>query len=137
MNRHRRSARRHSGFTRWRRTRPFWGGLFVACGGAAVAVAPLAPLPLLVHQGIAGVAGYTVGLLLVALGMLSWLQPAQRVFYGIAAVLLSLVSFVTSDFGGLGAGMLSGLVGGSLLAAWRPVEDGLRRPPARRGRSDT
>ncbi|TXK34227.1 DUF6114 domain-containing protein [Nonomuraea sp. C10] len=115
-------------FRRWRRTRPFWGGLWVAAGGAVILLAPLAPLPLLVRQGVAGISGYLAGLLLVAAGLLSWWQHGQRVFLGVAAIALSLGSFVTSNLGGLGLGMLAGLTGGALLCAWSP--DG--RPARRR-----
>lgn len=107
-------------FRTWRRGRPFWGGLWAAAGGAAVLLAPLAPLPLLLRQGVAGVSGYLVGALLVAAGLLSWWQPGQRVFLGLAATGLSLSSFVTSNFGGFGLGMLLGVVGGALLVAWVP-----------------
>lgn len=91
-------------------------------GGAAILAAPLAPLPLLVRQGVAGVSGYLVGALLVAAGLLSWAQRGQHVFLGVTAIALSLASFVTSNFGGFGIGMTLGLVGGSLLVAWLPAK---------------
>ncbi|TQN30674.1 hypothetical protein FHX37_0556 [Haloactinospora alba] len=116
----RRRASARSGFRNWRRTRPFWGGLLVALGGVVILLAPLAPLPLIITQGIAGVSGYLVGLLLIAIGVLSWIQPPQRMFFGIVAILLSLASFVTSNFGGFVLGMLLGLVGGAMLFAWMP-----------------
>ncbi|MEU4577840.1 DUF6114 domain-containing protein [Nonomuraea sp. NPDC023979] len=116
-------------FRRWRRSRPFWGGLWVIAGGAVILLAPLAPLPLLVRQGVAGISGYLAGLLLVAAGLLSWWQLGQRVFLGITAIALSLGSFVTSNFGGFGVGMLAGLTGGALLCAWTPAAR--RERPAR------
>ncbi|WP_053175446.1 DUF6114 domain-containing protein [Nonomuraea sp. SBT364] len=109
-----------SRFRRWRQSRPFWGGLWVAGGGGVILLAPLAPLPLLIHQGFAGISGYLAGVLLIAAGLLSWWQPGQRVFLGVAAIALSLGSFVTSNLGGFGAGMLAGLTGGALLCAWAP-----------------
>ncbi|WP_165978609.1 DUF6114 domain-containing protein, partial [Actinomadura darangshiensis] len=114
------------GFRRWRRTRPFWGGLFAVLGGVELIAIPLAPMPLVVHQGMAGVASWLIGALLVTAGALLWFQPAQRSFYGILAVLLSLVSFVTSNFGGFLAGLLLGVVGGALGFAWSPSAG---RPP--------
>lgn len=124
----RRRASARSGFRNWRRTRPFWGGLLVALGGVVILLAPLAPLPLIITQGIAGVSGYLVGLLLIAIGVLSWIQPPQRMFFGVVAILLSLASFVTSNFGGFLLGMLLGLIGGSMLFAWMPE----REPRGRR-----
>lgn len=114
------------GFRRWRRTRPFWGGVFAALGGVELVAIPLAPMPLVVHQGLAGVASWLIGALLVTAGALMWLQPAQRSFYGILAVLLSLASFLTSNFGGFLVGMLLGLLGGALGFAWSPAPDGPR-----------
>lgn len=110
-----------SGFRRWRRTRPFWGGVFAVLGGLELIAIPLAPLPLVVHQGMAGVASWLIGALLVTAGVLMWAQPAQRSFYGVLAVLLSLASFLTSNFGGFFVGLLLGLVGGALGFAWSPA----------------
>ncbi|MEU5994056.1 DUF6114 domain-containing protein [Spirillospora sp. NPDC047418] len=109
------------GFRRWRRTRPFWGGVFAVLGGLELIAIPLAPMPLVVHQGMAGVASWLIGALLVTAGVLLWTQPAQRSFYGILAVLLSLASFLTSNFGGFFVGLLLGLVGGALGFAWSPA----------------
>ncbi|GAA4915776.1 DUF6114 domain-containing protein [Streptomonospora salina] len=108
-------------FRQWRGSRPFWGGLLIVLSGAVIVAAPaLNPLDLIVKQGVAGISGYFAGLLLMAVGVLAWLQPPQRFFYGIAAMLLALVSFVTSNFGGFVFGMLFGLVGGALTASWVP-----------------
>ncbi|MFD2348275.1 DUF6114 domain-containing protein [Nonomuraea ferruginea] len=116
-------------FRRWRRTRPFWGGLWVAAGGAVILLAPLAPLPLLVRQGGSpGSPAIWRGCFSSRPSLLSWWQHGQRVFLGVAAIALSLGSFVTSNLGGLGLGMLAGLTGGALLCAWSP--DG--RPAQRR-----
>ncbi|GAA2144367.1 DUF6114 domain-containing protein [Actinomadura napierensis] len=109
------------GFRRWRRTRPFWGGVFAVLGGVELIAIPLAPMPLVVHQGIAGVASWLIGALLVASGALMWFQPAQRSFFGVLAVLLSLASFLTSNFGGFLVGLLLGMVGGALGFAWSPA----------------
>ncbi|SDJ30334.1 hypothetical protein SAMN05421874_101376 [Nonomuraea maritima] len=112
---------RRGGFARWRGSRPFWGGLWVIVGGVVLVVAPLASLPLIVQQGVAGVSGSLFGLLLVAVGVLAWAQPRQRVLLGVVAMLLSLASIVTANFGGFGLGTACGLVGGALLLAWLPA----------------
>jgi hypothetical protein len=108
------------GFRRWRRTRPFWGGVLAVLGGLELIAIPLAPMPLVVHQGMAGVASWLIGALLVTAGALMWFQPAHRSFYGILAVLLSLASFLTSNFGGFLVGLLLGMLGGALGFAWSP-----------------
>ncbi|MFE9104835.1 DUF6114 domain-containing protein [Actinomadura geliboluensis] len=121
-----------SGFRRWRRTRPFWGGVFAVLGGLELIAIPLAPLPLVVHQGMAGVASWLIGALLVTAGVLMWAQPAQRSFYGVLAVLLSLASFLTSNFGGFFVALLLGLVGGALGFAWSPAAPARPAAPAPR-----
>ncbi|MEV5574898.1 DUF6114 domain-containing protein [Spirillospora sp. NPDC052269] len=121
------------GFRRWRRTRPFWGGLFAVLGGLEIISIPLAPMPIVIHQGMAGIASWLFGALLVVAGLLLWFQPAQRSFFGVLAVLLSLGSFLTSNFGGFLLGMLLGLLGGALGFAWTPgakKRRGRNVPPA-------
>ncbi|WP_034520914.1 DUF6114 domain-containing protein [Actinomadura rifamycini] len=116
------------GFRRWRRTRPFWGGLLAVLGGVELITVPLAPMPVTVHQGMAGVASWLIGALLVTAGALLWFQPAQRSFFGVLAVLLALASFLTSNFGGFFAGLLLGVLGGALGFAWTPAPES---PPVR------
>ncbi|SIO90905.1 DUF6114 domain-containing protein [Nocardiopsis sp. JB363] len=112
-------------FRTWRRTRPFWGGFLLAAAGIELLVAPAAqslilPMDLLVFSGMAGVSGNLIGGLLIVIGVLSWLQPAQHTFFGVVGLMLALVSFVTSNFGGFVIGMLLGIVGGSLVFGWGP-----------------
>lgn len=136
---------RRSTFATWRRSRPFWGGVFAVLGGVELILIPLAPMPVVIHQGIAGISSYLIGALLAVIGLLLWFQPNQRTFYGIVAVLLSLASFVTSNFGGFVVGELLGLVGGALGFAWMPGGSsrgrgrrhrlGFSQQRARRGRS--
>ncbi|MEV4805440.1 DUF6114 domain-containing protein [Nonomuraea sp. NPDC049421] len=115
----------------WRRSRPFWAGLFIVAAGTELLSIPLAldALPVALMFGTVG-AGYLIALILIIAGMLVWLQPAQRVFLGLIAVLLSLASFVHSNLGGFLLGMILGLLGGMLAIAWTPIS----RPA---GRLDT
>ncbi|WP_017540035.1 DUF6114 domain-containing protein [Nocardiopsis halophila] len=125
-------------FRDWRRTRPFWGGLLVIVAGVEMMVAPAAqtlvmPLNLVIYAGIAGISVYLIGLLLMALGVLAWVQPQQRLFYGVVSSLLSVASFVTANFGGFVIGMLLGIVGGAMIFSWSPVRTPRRRAGRRRG----
>ncbi|MGP4095226.1 DUF6114 domain-containing protein [Nonomuraea sp. KM90] len=105
----------------WRRSRPFWGGLFIVAAGLELLSVPLAvnALPVAVMFGTVG-ASYLIALVMVITGVLVWLQPGQRVFLGLIAVLLSMASFIYSNLGGFLIGMILGLLGGMLTMAWTP-----------------
>ena len=112
-------------FRDWRRRRPFWGGALLAAAGIELLVAPAAqslilPIDLIIYAGVAGISGHLIGVLLIGIGILSWFQPAQNSFFGMVGIMLALVSFVTSNFGGFVIGMLLGIVGGGLVFAWGP-----------------
>src|SRR5690348_15791551 len=75
---------------RWRRTRPFWGGLLILLAGGEIFLTEHAPMRVIIHVGLQGLAGYAVPALLVVCALLLWFNPAQRLFYSIVAVLLTL-----------------------------------------------
>ncbi len=104
----------------WRRTRPFWGALFVLVGGAEILLTEGAALPLIIHIGLQGFAAYVVPIVLVLTGLLLLFHPVQRTFYSLLAIILALGSWVTSNLGGFFLGMLIGVIGGSLAFAWQP-----------------
>ncbi|MGW4637950.1 DUF6114 domain-containing protein [Sphaerisporangium sp. NPDC004334] len=106
----------------WRRSRPFWGGLLTLLAGVELISLPfsLDALPLIVHSVEAGLA-YLLSITMIALGVLIVFQPAQRVFLGVVAILLSIASVVYVNVGGFLLGMVLGLLGGALTAAWTPV----------------
>ncbi|WP_304453801.1 DUF6114 domain-containing protein [Nocardiopsis sp. YSL2] len=123
-------------FRTWRSRRPFLGGFLLLAAGVEILVAPAAqtlvlPIDLIIYSGIAGISGGLIGLLLIAIGVLSWFQPAQNSFFGLVGLLLALVSFVTSNFGGFVIGMLLGIIGGAFVFAWGPRSAARSR---RRGR---
>jgi hypothetical protein len=114
---------------RWRHTRPFWGGLLIIVGGAEMLLSEQAPLPIVIHVGIQGLAGYLVPIVLVLCGLLLWLSPVQQTFYSVLAVVLSLASWITSNLGGFFVGLMLGVVGGALGFAWARGEEPV--PPLR------
>ncbi|MFF4987014.1 DUF6114 domain-containing protein [Streptosporangium saharense] len=111
----------------WRCSRPFWGGLFIVLAGAELLSVSLTinALPVAVMFGTVG-AGYLIALVMTIAGVLVWLQPGQRVFLGLVAVVLSMASFVYSNLGGFLLGMLLGLLGGMLAMAWAPIGQPVR-----------
>ncbi|MFE3505190.1 DUF6114 domain-containing protein [Kitasatospora sp. NPDC059160] len=112
----------------WRGNRPFWGGLLVTLGGAEILFTLWAPLPVLLHISLVGLAGYLVPSVMLLCGLLILFNPTQRLFYSILAALASLGSWVTSNLGGFVIGMLLGIVGACLTFGWVPDQ------PLRRGR---
>ena len=120
-------------FRTWRRTRPFWGGLLTLLGGAEVLLSEKAPIPVIVHLGAQGLAGYLVPIVIVLCALLLWFNPAQRLFYSILAVIASLATLITANLGGFLLGMLLGIAGGSLAFAWVPGAGPKRGRRRRRG----
>ncbi|MEU1229483.1 DUF6114 domain-containing protein [Streptomyces sp. NPDC005828] len=117
-------------FKAWRQTRPFWAGLFTMLGGVPIAYLPYGDLRLgnitLALATTAGAGALIIGVLLITLGLTMWFQPIVRVFAGVAAIVLALVSIPVSNFGGLVIGFLLALIGGAMSASWapaRPVEE--------------
>jgi Family of unknown function (DUF6114) len=119
-------------FRNWRRSRPFWGGLLVLLAGLPILYFPYANLDigtLSLHLATsAGAASLLIGLLMIALGISSWFQPHIRIFAGLAALVLSLVSIPMSNLGGFGMGLLLGLLGGGLLCSWAPLKQPATAP---------
>ncbi|WP_340557870.1 DUF6114 domain-containing protein [Streptomyces sp. GSL17-111] len=119
-------------FRAWRRSRPFWAGLLTLLGGLPIAYFPYANLKLghltLTMATTAGAGSLIIGVLLVTLGLTMWFQSVVRVFAGIAAILLALISIPVSNLGGFFMGFLLSLVGGALSISWAPYDpDGLDR----------
>ncbi|MFE5865409.1 DUF6114 domain-containing protein [Streptomyces virginiae] len=118
-------------FHAWRGRRPFWAGLFTLLGGFPIAYFPYADLRLgnvsLAMATTGGAGALIIGVLLITLGLALWFQATIRVFAGVAAILLALVSIPVSNLGGFFVGFLLSMVGGALALAWapgQPVEEG-------------
>ena len=107
----------------WRHTRPFWGAVLVIAGGTEILLTEAAAIPIVVHIGLLGVAGYLIPIILLITGLLLLFHPVQRTFYSLIAIILALGCWITSNLGGFLVGMLAGVIGGSLAFAWRPRQD--------------
>ncbi|MEW2318964.1 DUF6114 domain-containing protein [Streptomyces bauhiniae] len=110
-------------FRDWRGRRPFWGGLLLALGGAEILLTEKASLKVVMHIGMQGLAGYLLPALMLLLGLLVLFNPAQRLFYSIVGVLVSLGSWLTSNLGGFFIGLLLGVVGSCLAFGWLPDQE--------------
>ncbi|WP_431980505.1 DUF6114 domain-containing protein [Streptomyces qinglanensis] len=126
---HKRQSFRH-----WRGQRPFWGGMLTLLAGIPIMYVPYQNLTLgsltIRMSTTAGAGSLIIGVLLVVLGLTMWFQPQSRVFAGVAAILLALVSLVVSNFGAFLIGFLLGMIGGALGVSWVPGKTVAAEPTA-------
>lgn len=109
-------------FRQWRRTRPFWAGLFTLLAGFNFA----APLSVPLHIGTAVIAtklivgpnAVLIGLVMILCGLSLWVRKEFRFAAGAITMILALVGVVTANLGSLVVGTLLGLIGGGLAIAW-------------------
>ncbi|ANP52967.1 hypothetical protein J2Z21_000540 [Streptomyces griseochromogenes] len=116
---------RRAAWRRWRHSRPFSAGLLLVLGGLELICVCWSGLGLLRFTGAAGAASWTLGALLVVAGVTTWRNPDLRHFAGTLAAVLSLVSLVAANLGGLLVGFGLTAVGSALALAWIP------QPPVR------
>jgi hypothetical protein len=118
-------------FRRWRRGRPYWGGLFLVLSGLEMFGSANMELDnIQIHIGPQGFYSYLLPVMMIAAGVLTWFSPAQRLFYGVIGIITALYSFIGLNLGGWIAGMLLGIVGGALVIAWGPPRTVLKPPAA-------
>ncbi|BCB80451.1 hypothetical protein GCM10022251_03950 [Phytohabitans flavus] len=109
-------------FRMWRRTRPFWGGLFTILSGLEIFATTQGSLGGLSFQmGPTGFLSWLIPTILVACGLLMWGTPAQRMFYAIVAAMTAVFSLIGVNLGGFLVGLLLGMVGSALGFAWTPI----------------
>ena len=111
----------------WRRSRPFWAGSIALIGGLPMWYFPARAVQFLFVSRTPIWAGILVGVLVEFFALMLLVQPQHRATFGTMIVILSLLSFITSDFGGLFIGMFLGVLGGSLALAWTPVAGKTKR----------
>ncbi|WP_446211810.1 DUF6114 domain-containing protein [Micromonospora sp. IBSANI012] len=110
------------GFRRWRRTRPFWGGLFTALAGVEMFASTRMTLNgLSFHSGATGLYSLLIPVILLTCGLLLWFSPGQRLFYSIVAAVTTIYSLMGLNLGGFFVGLLLGMVGSALGFAWTPL----------------
>jgi uncharacterized protein DUF6114 len=114
---------RRTRFRQWRGGRPFAGGVLLTVGGAEILVTMKAPLPVIMHIGMQGLAGYLLPVLMAVCGLLLLFNPAQRLFYSVLGILLSLGTWMTSNLGGFFIGLLLGATGSCMAFGWLPDQE--------------
>ena len=115
-------AKSPSRWRRWRKSRPFWGGVLTIAGGLEVTLIPLGAYRLvMISPSI--VYAIVSGLLLVILGLAVLMTPQHSRLYGMFIVLAAVLSFLMSNLGGFLLGALLGILGGALVFGWDPPVD--------------
>lgn len=107
-------------FRRWRRGRPFYAGLSIALAGLDIWYWPHSSVGKMLSMGLPGISSIFIAIFLVIFAVTVWFFPAYRVFSGIAAIMLALLSLVATNLGGFLLGFLLGLFGGAFAVAWTP-----------------
>lgn len=111
------------GFTAWRRRRPLVGGILLVLSGIEMFFSGQLDLGnIKISMGFEGFQATVIPALMAVLGILIIVTPAQRMFFGIFALILAVYSLVGVNVGGFVLGMLLGAVGGVIVVAWRPRE---------------
>lgn len=133
----------HRGLRLWfralRRTRPFWGGLWLMLGGLIVIKLNSYPLGMAMAGSFNRSAGYILGGAMVMFGLVAWVSPIYARLVGLFGVMAAMAAFIGSNLGGFLVGTVLGIIGGSMIWGWgelRPRADkgsSSRRGP-RRGR---
>lgn len=107
----------------FRRTRPFWGALWLGAGGYWILHFSLAKFQVVVASGFGGISGWLIGGGMMICALLGLLAPSQKLTVGVIGLVLSIVSLVASNLGGFFIGMALGIVGATMILAWGPKRE--------------
>lgn len=107
-------------FRSWRRTRPFWGGLWTILAGLWIIRAMSFSFGLALTGGWSYSAGYVMGGGLALFGLVAWFAPFYKSLAGVVGFLIALAAFPTANLGGYLIGSVIGIVGASMIWAWGP-----------------
>ncbi|WP_235539093.1 DUF6114 domain-containing protein [Nocardioides sp. Soil796] len=105
-------------FRAFRRTRPFWGALWLALGGLVIIHFARSPITMVIGGGWNSSAGYILGGGMVMFALVALFAPLYRSLVGIVGVLLGLAAFIAANLGGFLIGTLLAIFGGSMIWAW-------------------
>ena len=105
-------------FKAFRRTRPFWGGLWTILAGLWIIRVMSFSMVLVLNGGWDYSAGYVLGGALVAFGAMAILAPIYKNLAGIGAFLVAIAAFPAANLGGFLIGSLMGVFGSSLIWSW-------------------
>ncbi|EGD42388.1 putative membrane protein [Nocardioidaceae bacterium Broad-1] len=111
-------AAARSWFRAWRRTRPFWGALWLIVAGAWIIYWMSFDIGIALTGGWSYSAGYVMGGSLIMFGLVTWLAPHYKSLSGVVGFLIALGAFPTANLGGFVVGSVLGIIGGSMVWSW-------------------
>jgi hypothetical protein len=106
------------GFKKWRKSRPLWGSIITIVSGLMILWVPLNLYLSTFLPGSIAIIGLIFGGAITLIGIVSLFFPNAAKILGIFTIFLSILS-VIGALGGFLIGTLFGIIGGSLLMAWR------------------
>lgn len=105
---------------KWRKSRPIWGAAITIISGLMILWVPLNLYLSTFLPGSIAVIGLLFGGLITLIGIMALFFPGSAKMLGIFTIFLSILS-VIGALGGFLFGTIFGIIGGSLLIAWRIV----------------
>ncbi len=114
-------------FRAWTHRRPFGGGICLVISAILIGLPSLNNFRIgdliLTVSTISGVSTVVLAIAMGVCAVAALFWSHVRVIAGIAAMIIALVAFPAANFGGYVLGTLLGVVGASLVLAWRPLDD--------------
>jgi len=107
-------------FKNWRARRPFLGATLCIFSGLIILYVPAQLYELAATPGNMLFVGFFLGGLTLLMGVLSYIMPRLSTLLGILAIFASVLS-IMGALGGFLIGTILGIIGGSMLIAWKPV----------------
>lgn len=116
---------------KWRKKRPLWGSIITILSGLMILYVPLNLYLSTFLPGSIAVIGLLFGGLITLIGVIALFFPNASKILGIFTIFLSILS-VIGALGGFLFGTIFGIIGGSMLIAWRlgPARSVEETPPA-------
>jgi hypothetical protein len=106
-------------FKNWRARRPFWGATLCILSGLIILWVPAKLYELAAAPGSILFVGFFLGGLTLLMGVLSHIMPRLSTLLGVLAIFASVLS-IMGALGGFFIGTILGIIGGSMLIAWKP-----------------
>jgi hypothetical protein len=117
-------------FKNWRARRPFSGATLCILSGLIILWVPAKLYEVAAAPGSILFVGFFLGGLTLLMGVLSYIMPRLSTLLGVLAIFSSVLS-IMGALGGFLIGTILGIIGGSLLIAWKPelaTNDSIKQP---------